>query len=86
MAELLYQIFVDVDEEGNVRDNMVGINIIPDREYDFFFYQDVDIALNINNYKVEIVKFKPALVLRDDLPVEESTEETPAETPTEPSN
>lgn len=74
-----WRIYVDVDEDGNIKDNVVGEYAVPDREYDFYFFKEQSIAENINDYKVAIVGFKTDLVLK---PVEEPAEE-PTEPPTE---
>jgi hypothetical protein len=55
-------LFVDIDEEGNVIDALYGYNIIPEREYNFFFYTTEEVAINAFHYKVAIVKMKPELV------------------------
>jgi hypothetical protein len=44
-------LFCDADENGNITDALTGVNIIPDRQYDYFFYGfDGDIFL----YKVDV--------------------------------
>jgi hypothetical protein len=58
-------LFVNIDENGNVIEALYGLNIIPDREYDFFFYTTEEIAENAFDYKVAIVGMKPELVLKD---------------------
>jgi hypothetical protein len=55
-------LFVDIDEEGTIIDALFGYNIIPDREYNFFFYTTEEVAENAFDYKVAIVKMKPELV------------------------
>jgi hypothetical protein len=55
-------LFVNIDSEGNVIDSLYGYNIIPGREYDFFFYTTEEIAMNAFHYKVAIVSMKPELV------------------------
>jgi hypothetical protein len=55
-------LFVDIDENGNIVDALYGYNIIPDREYNFFFFTTEEIAENAFDYKVAIVKMKPELV------------------------
>jgi hypothetical protein len=56
-------LFVNIDENGNVIEALYGQNIIPDREYDFFFYTTEEVAANAFQYKVVIVGMKPELVL-----------------------
>lgn len=55
-------LYVNIDENGNIIEALYGQNIIPDREYDFFFYTTEDIAVNAFQYKVVIVNMKPTLV------------------------
>jgi hypothetical protein len=55
-------LFVDIDEQGTIIDALYGYNIIPDREYNFFFYTTEEVAENAFDYKVAIVKMKPELV------------------------
>ena len=47
-----YLLFCDVDETGNITDALTGVNIIPDRQYDYFFYGFND---DIFLYKVDVV-------------------------------
>jgi hypothetical protein len=58
-------LFVNIDETGNVIEALYGENIIPDREYDFFFYTTEEVAANAFDYRVAIVKMKPTLVKKD---------------------
>lgn len=76
-----WRIYVDVDADGNIRENLAGEYVVPDREYDFYFYKEKSIGENILDYKVEIVKFKPDLVLKE-VPIEEPTETAPEQEPT----
>jgi hypothetical protein len=56
-------LFVNIDENGNVMDALYGENIIPGRDYNFFFYTTEEVATNAFQYKVVIVGMKPDLVL-----------------------
>jgi hypothetical protein len=58
-------LFVNIDSEGNIVDSLYGENIIPNREYDFFFYTTEEIAMNAFQYKVVIVNMKPELAKKD---------------------
>lgn len=58
-------LFVNIDENGNVIESLYGHNIIPDREYDFFFYTSEEVAANAFDYKFAIVKMKPELVKKE---------------------
>jgi hypothetical protein len=55
-------LFVNTDDEGNITESLYGHNIIPDREYDFFFIVEEEVAVNAFDYKVAIVKMKPTLM------------------------
>jgi hypothetical protein len=57
-------LFVDIDEQGTIIDALYGYNIIPEREYNFFFFTTEEIAENAFDYKVAIVKMKPELVVK----------------------
>lgn len=47
------QLHCDVDENGNISTVLAGENIIPNRQYDYFFMVDSwDIIENIHLYKV----------------------------------
>jgi hypothetical protein len=58
-------LFVNIDEEGHVIESLYGYNIIPDREYDFFFFTTGEIATNAHQYKVVLNGFKTELVKID---------------------
>jgi hypothetical protein len=48
-------LFCDVDANGKIIDSLLGVRIIPMKQYDYFFYlqEDVEIVVkNIPNYKV----------------------------------
>jgi hypothetical protein len=49
VAHLLY---CDVDENGNIVDAFGGLNIIPSRQYDFYFFLEDEI--NITDYRVNV--------------------------------
>lgn len=50
-----YLIYCDVDEQGNIIDAFYGTNIIPSRQYDYYFFtEDKDIANNLMKYYVNI--------------------------------
>ncbi|MED3974619.1 hypothetical protein P4639_14595 [Priestia megaterium] len=80
-----YQLFVEVDEEGNITSAEYGQMIVRMDSADFFFIKHEDegnkIMENIENYKIQLDGYKASLVLKEP-PVEEPTEETP----TEPTN
>ncbi|WP_374187426.1 hypothetical protein ACEPPU_24055 [Priestia aryabhattai] len=82
--ERFYQIFITVDDEGNITTAEMGRYIIRLEPCDFFFVVNEEeykeIEPNIKNYKVALNGYRSELVLK------ESVEETPTETPTEPTN
>lgn len=50
-----YLVFCDVDEQGNITDAFTGMNIIPSRQYDYFFFTtDAGVMEDISNYKVDL--------------------------------
>ena len=67
MEEIKVLIFVMVDNEGNIAEMIKGANIIPEREYDFFFIRSKEEAdlINTNDYKVVIRGFRAELVLKE---------------------
>jgi hypothetical protein len=58
-------LFVNIDSEGNVIDALFGHNVIPDREYDYFFFTVEEIAVNAFKYKVVLDGMKPELVKKE---------------------
>lgn len=47
-------VFGDVDENGYFTEVVIGRRIIPDRQYDYFFYtQDDGVLEDINLYHVD---------------------------------
>lgn len=55
-------IFADINEEGDIKDALVGKRILPDRQYDYFFYVEQEVSENIDDYKVVLEGLKPQLV------------------------
>ncbi|MEI2356049.1 hypothetical protein [Mesobacillus zeae] len=52
---MAYLLFCNADENGNITDSFSGVNIIPDRQFDYFFYtNDKGVIDNIGNYFVDI--------------------------------
>jgi hypothetical protein len=50
-----YLLFCDVDEAGNIIDALSGANIIPSRQYDYFFFtMDAGVMEDISLYKVDL--------------------------------
>lgn len=55
------KVYISVDTQGNVVDSLFGEFVVPDREYDYVFY-DVNIPTeNISKCRVTIKNGKPAL-------------------------
>ncbi len=59
------QLFVNVNEQGEITTSYFGKNIIATEAFDFFFLVDEEIVDNIDNYQVSLDGFKPSLVLKD---------------------
>lgn len=50
-----YLVFCDVNDEGEIVDSFSGVNIIPSRQYDYFFFTfDSGVMEDISKYKVDI--------------------------------
>lgn len=66
VEDVNYLVFVMVDDEGNITELLTGANVIPGKEYDFFFVRPKSEAelLNLNDYKVVMKGFKADLVLK----------------------
>jgi len=54
-------IFVDVDDNGNIIESYTGRNVIPYKQFDFFFLDESYVGESIRNYKVVMVGFKAEL-------------------------
>lgn len=91
-----YQVFITVNETGEIMTCEVGQFIVRNEPADFFFMVDEetgkDLQVNAQYYKVVLVGFKPSLQ-KEEPPVEEPvedpatdepTDETPVEEPTNP--
>ena len=52
--------YVDIDESGNITDGVVGNNIMPTKQYDYFFFLEDNIDLM--DYKVELEGYKARLI------------------------
>lgn len=57
-----WQIYLNVNETGNVVDAEYGEKIIPAVEYHYFFLRSEEVAANIFDYRVEIDGSIPTLV------------------------
>ncbi len=81
-----FQVFITVNETGEIMTCEVGQFIVRSEPADFFFMVDEetgkDLQTNAQYYKVVLVGFKPSLVKEEPPEEEPSTEETP----TEPTN
>ena len=44
-------IFCNTDEEGNITESLKGERVVPNRQYDHFFYMQDDIE--VSNYRVQ---------------------------------
>ncbi|MBT2682666.1 hypothetical protein [Bacillus sp. ISL-37] len=46
-------VYCDTDNDGNIIDALIGANIIPSRQYDYFFFStDAGVLEDIAQYKV----------------------------------
>lgn len=45
-------VFCNADEEGVIYDGVVGNNIVPDKQYDYFFYLGEEGIDDLMKYKV----------------------------------
>ncbi|MBD8013899.1 hypothetical protein [Planococcus wigleyi] len=66
-----WQIYLNVNETGNVVDAEYGEKIIPAIEYHYFFLRSEEVAANIFDYRVEIVGNIPTLVKKIPETIEE---------------
>lgn len=58
------QLFVNVDNEGNIKMSYSGENIIATEPFDFFFLVDEEIVNNLTDYHVVMSGFKATLQLK----------------------
>ena len=59
------QIYVNVDDEGNIIAAQTGEYIIPSEEWDHFFLRDEQTESTVYDHKVVIIGTKAQLVLKD---------------------
>lgn len=59
------QLFVNVDDGGNIIAAQMGESIVATEEFNFFFLIDMEIANAIHSYKVVLNGMKAALVLKE---------------------
>ena len=52
MFQKHYLVFCNADEDGRIIEGIQGVNIIPDKEYDFFFY------LGEGNKEIDLIDYK----------------------------
>lgn len=55
-----YVVYCNTDEDGNITNGCWGINIIPDRQYDHFFY--LNEPVDLMHCKVKYDGCKPLLI------------------------
>ena len=58
------QLFVNVDDTGEIINAQYGENIVATDEFNFFFLVDEEMIKEIQNYKVTLKGMKPMLVLK----------------------
>lgn len=61
----MWRLYCNTDEHGNITDSYFGEDIVASDPFSFFFIVEKDVAMNIENFKVQIVNFQPKLVLID---------------------
>jgi len=62
MIEIRYLVFCDSDADGNITAGTWGVNIIPDRQYDhFFFLGNENLDFDLTHYKIVYDGCKPML-------------------------
>ncbi|MFJ6415002.1 hypothetical protein ACIQLG_19675 [Terribacillus saccharophilus] len=61
---LLYCI---VNEQGEILEAISGENIIPDKQYSFFFNTETTVIDELDAYVVKVDNMQPALVKREDV-------------------
>ena len=64
MMNKTLQLFVNVDDEGEIINAQYGENIVATDEFNFFFLVDEETMQTIQNYKVALKGMKPMLVLK----------------------
>jgi hypothetical protein len=47
-----FLVYCDADENGNITNAYTGYNVIPSRQYQYFFYMDNEI--DIMEYKIDM--------------------------------
>jgi len=57
---LEYLIYCNTDVDGNIIESIDGIRIIPDKQYEHFFFKEKEIDLM--QYKVKLIDGKAELV------------------------
>ncbi|WP_404466529.1 hypothetical protein [Planococcus rifietoensis] len=58
------QLYINVDEEGNILFDYSGKNIVATESYDFYFMVNSEVADDIHLYKVVMQGMKPKLILK----------------------
>ena len=64
IVEKQIQLFVNVDDNGEIKMSYSCENVIATEQFDFFFLTDEETVNDLTNFKVAIVGFKPALALK----------------------
>ncbi|AKU43358.1 hypothetical protein CPT_Silence21 [Bacillus phage Silence] len=71
----IFKMYIEVDEQGNITDSLGGANVVPLKDYTFFFLdtavvegEEMILPLvmeNVFKLKLVINGFKPEFVLKD---------------------
>lgn len=75
------QVYINVNKDGSVKDEISGMKVIPEADYDYYFFLEQERANNLGSYRVVIDEnMKPQLVLKEpteeDKEIKSSTNET----------
>lgn len=58
------QIYVNVDDNGNIISAMQGKMLVVNQQWDFYFYESQEVADNLQDYKVIVEGLRKKLVLK----------------------
>lgn len=60
------QVYINVNPDGSVKDEVSGMKVIPETDYDYFFFLEQEKANSLGGAKVVIDEnMKPQLVFQD---------------------
>lgn len=57
------QVYINVNPDGSVKDEISGMKVIPEADYDYYFFLEQERANNLGGYRVVIDEnMKPQLI------------------------